>query len=76
MCMFVSMNDAFDPVCCLLLPGCVTWVCERHIADTQVVHDAQSGQAAVDGVTPLHPDQTGDLLQFEGVLNICADRKG
>lgn len=55
----------------LPLPGCVAGVCERQVADPQLVHGAQGGQAAVDGVTPLHPDQTGGPVGPEGLEDVC-----
>ena len=44
---------------CALLPGCVAGVCQGEVADPQEVHGAQGPKGAVQGMTPLHPDQTG-----------------
>lgn len=65
-------GESFPLRVCWLLPGCVARVCEREVADPQVVHGAQGGQAAVDGVTALHPDQTGCLVHVEGLHDVCA----
>ena len=54
-----------------LLPGRVAGVSESEVADPQLVHGAQGAQAAVDGVTPLHPDQTGCLVLAEGRPDVC-----
>lgn len=72
MCIFLCVCDVINLQRCLLLPGCVAGVCECEVADPQVVHVAQGAQAAVDGVTPLHPDKTGCLLRFEGRHDVCA----
>lgn len=60
-------------VCRCFLPRRVAGVRERHVANTQHVHDAQRSQAAVDGVAALHANQTGRLLLFEGGLDVCGD---
>ena len=41
---------------------------EGHITDAQVVEEAESGQATVNGVTALHPDHTTDTIVLEGFL--------
>lgn len=51
----------------VLLPGSVAGVCDCEVADPQLVHDTQRAQAAVEGMTPLHPDQAGRLVLVEGV---------
>lgn len=69
------MHFVFDNIIrlwCWLLPGCVAGVCECEVADPQVVHGAQGAQTAVNGVTPLHPNQTGCLVHAEGIHDICA----
>ena len=65
---FTGLNLLFS----CLLPGSVAGVCECEVADPQVVHGAQGSQTAVDGVTPLHPDQTGCLAHVEGRYDVCA----
>lgn len=58
-----------------LLPWDVAGVCEREVADPQMVHDAQGCHAAVDGVAPLHADQAGRFVLFEGVHDAYTDDK-
>lgn len=40
-----------------------------------MVHDAQGCHAAVDGVAPLHADQAGRFLLFEGGHDVCTGDK-
>lgn len=72
MCTFPFVDYNIYLLCCRLSPGCVAGVCESEVADPQLVHGAQGAQTAVNGVTPLHPNQTGCLILFEGLLDICA----
>lgn len=46
-------------------------MCECEVTDPQVVHGAQRGQTAVQGVTPLHPDQTGRPIRVESLHDVC-----
>lgn len=58
-----------------LLPWDVAGVCEREVADPQMVHDAQGCHAAVDGVAALHADQAGRFVLFEGFHDACTGDK-
>lgn len=46
-------------------------MCEREVADPQLVHGAQGSQTAVEGVAPLHANQTGCLVHAEGLHDVC-----
>lgn len=50
-------------------------MCEREVADPQMVHGAQGCHAAVDGVAPLHSDQAGRFFLSEGVRDACTGDK-
>lgn len=56
---------------CWRSPGSVAGVCEREVADPQLVHGAQGSQTAVEGVAPLHANQTGRLVHAEGLHDVC-----
>lgn len=61
---------------CWLSPGSVTGVCEREVADAQMVHGAQGPKTAVEGVAPLHPNETGCLVHAEGLQDVCGASVG
>lgn len=52
---------------CWIIPGRVAGVREGEIAHSKLVHGAQGPQTAVNGVTPLHPNQAGGLVLLEHV---------
>ena len=68
MCVFVPQCGLCVRVCALL-PGCVAGVCQGKVADPQMVHGAQGPKGAVEGMTPLHPDQTGRPI----IAECCSD---
>lgn len=56
-----------------LLPRCVAGVRKCEVAHPQLVHGAQGPQTAVEWVTTLNPNQTGGLIHFKGIQDVCAD---
>lgn len=46
-------------------------MCQRHGANTQLVEGPEGGQAAVEGVTPLHTDQAADAAPPAGEQQLC-----
>ena len=52
-------------------PRCVTVVCQRHVASSQLIEHPQGTQTAVNGVASLHADQTADFTSVKSVLYAC-----
>lgn len=51
-------------------------MCEREVADPQMVHGAQGPQTAVEGVAPLHTNETGRPVHPEGLQDVCGASVG